>query len=153
MKIMVRLTLALQLSLGATDLGAGGATAEEVKAKLELEELEKRWLAAANDADALKVILAEDFVLVSPEGLVGKEQWIAQVKQHRATALNESRRFDDLRIRIYGGVAVVNGTIVGTNLSHSTTDKTAFTDVFTYRDRRWQAVNSQQTAMSLPASK
>ena len=150
---MVRLTLALQLTLAATRPSAGAATPEEVKAKLELEELEKRWLAAANDAEALKVILAEDFVLVSPAGLIGKEQRIAQVKQHRAAARNESRRFDDLRIRIYGGVAVVNGTMVGTDLSHSTTDKTAFTDVFTYRDERWQAVNSQQTTMRLPASK
>jgi ketosteroid isomerase-like protein len=150
---MVPLTLVLQLSLAATRLSAAGVAPEEVKAKLELEELEKRWLAAANDAEALKVILAEDFVLVSPEGPIGKEQWITQVKQHRAAARNESRRFDDLRVRIYGEVAVVNGTIVGTNLSRNTTDKMAFTDVFTYRDGRWQAVNSQQTAMNLPASK
>ena len=147
--VMVRTTLALQLGLAAIRLTAQEVTPAETKAKLEVEELEKRWLAAANDVEALKVILAEDFVLVSPTGLVGKEQWIARIQQHRAAASNESRRFDDLRIRVYGPTAIVNGTMVEASITHNSMHKSAFTDVLVYRDSRWQVVNSQQTAMSL----
>src|SRR4051812_46787825 len=150
---MMRLTLGLQLSLVLLRFAAQGATPAETKAKLAVEELEKRWLAAANNIEALKVILAEDFVFISPAGPVGKEQWIARVKEHPATESNKSRRFDDLHIRVYGEIAIVNGTIVGTSLLRDSAYKAAFTDVFIYRDNRWQVVNSQQTAMSLPAPK
>ena len=150
---MVQLMLSLQLSLALLRFAVQGATPAETKAKLAVEELEKRWLAAANNIEALQVILAEDFLFVSPAGPVGKEQWIARVKERPATDSNESLRFDDLHIRVYGEVAVVNGTIVGTALRHNSTSKAAFTDIFIYRDGRWQVINSQQTAMSLPVPK
>ena len=151
--MMARFLFAWQLGLAVMRLHAQDTAPTEVKAKLEVEELEKRWLAAANDVEALKVILAEDFVFIAPTGPVGKEQWLARMKQHPTTDSNESRKFDDLRIRVYGEVAVVNGTVVRTNLTQNSTYKEAFTDIFIYRDGRWQVVNSQLTPMSLPAIK
>ena len=149
----MRLLFAWQLGLAVARLSGQETTPTEVKAKLEVEELEKRWLAAANDAGALKVILAKDFVFVSATGPIGKEQWIARIRQHPAMDFNEARQFSDLHIRVYGEAAIVNGTIVRTNLTHSSTYKEAFTDVFVYRDSRWQVVNSQQTLMNSPEGK
>ena len=99
------------------------------------------------------MILAEDVVFVSPAGPVGKEQWIARAKQRPAPDANETRRFDDLRIRVYGEVAIVNGAVVRTDLTHGSAIKEAFTDVFVRHDGRWQAVNSQQTPRNSAAAK
>ncbi len=49
-----------------------------------------------------------------------------------------------MRVRIYGDVGIVNGTVV------SGTQRTAFTDVFAFRDGRWQAVNAQENAIGGP---
>jgi hypothetical protein len=47
----------------------------------------------------------------------------------------------------YGDVGIVNGLVVRTNKDGNTVDKTVFTDVFVYRDGRWQAINAQENAI------
>lgn len=54
------------------------------------------------------------------------------------------RRLEHMRVRIYGDVGIVNGTVV------SDTQRTVFTDVFAFRDGRWQAVNAQENAIGVP---
>jgi hypothetical protein len=139
----------LLLCLFTASLMAQEALPSETKAKLEIEELEKRWLASEDNPEVLQIILAQDCVVVSPAGITGKEERIAQAKEHAAAAQNETRRFNDLRIRVYGGVAIVNGTIAATDARTNATHKWLFTDVFTYRDRRWQVINTQRTVAAL----
>ena len=47
-------------------------------------------------------------------------------------------------MRIYGTAGIVNGMVVATDKSGIVVKKTIFTDVFAYRDGRWQAVNAQE---------
>jgi len=50
-----------------------------------------------------------------------------------------------MHVRVYGNVGIVNGVVVETG---AVRQETLFTDVFAYRDGKWQAVNAQE----LPAA-
>jgi hypothetical protein len=58
-----------------------------------------------------------------------------------------------MRVRIYGDVGIVNGLVVTTDDKDHEVDRTVFTDVFGWRDGRWQAVNAQENAVRKPALK
>ena len=50
--------------------------------------------------------------------------------------------------RIYGDVGIVNGVVVRTTSDGAAPRRTLFTDVFVYREGRWQAVNSQENEVA-----
>jgi len=112
--------------------------AATLTARAALIQIENEWL-HARDAATLERILAPDFVHVLPSGdFITKEQHIAWFKQHGS---NPDARFKDMRVRIYGSVAVVTGTVIAKER------ETVFTDVFVQRDGRWQAVNAQENVV------
>ena len=115
-----------------------------------LEALEQRWLGVEDDPSALESILADDFIHVLPMGFVTKREQIDYMRAHPAPKDATTRRFDDLRVRVYGIAGVVTGIVVAT-APDGKTDRTAFTDVFAFRDGRWQAVNAQELPLGAPA--
>jgi len=115
-----------------------------------VEALERRWLTAENDPAALETILADDFIHVLPMGFVTKREQIDFLRAHPAPHDGTTRRFDDLRVRVYGTAALANGIVVAAS-PDGKVQKTIFTDVFAYRSGRWQAVNAQELPMSAPA--
>jgi ketosteroid isomerase-like protein len=115
-------------------------------------ELEQSWLAAENDPAALGSILADDFVHVLPFGFVRKAEQIEFLRSHPgARSERETRRFGDLRVRVYGDTAIANGIVLATG-TDGKVRKTIFTDVFVYRRGAWQAVNAQELVMADAAS-
>lgn len=62
-----------------------------------------------------------------------------------------TKYFEDLQVRVYGDVGIVNGSVVATNKNGDIAAETVFTDVFVYRDGRWQAINAQENAVQLSA--
>ncbi len=118
-------------------------------ARRQVEALEQRWLASENDSAALDDILADDFLHVVPQGIISKKEQLAFVRAHPAPKDGSTRRFEELRVRVFGTVAVATG-IVDATTSDRKTRKTAFTDVFAYRDGRWRAVNAQETPLPRP---
>jgi Domain of unknown function (DUF4440) len=111
-----------------------------------VEALERHWLAVEHDPAALDDILADDFVHVLPQGIVTKAEQLAFMRAHPAPPDGATRRFDDLRVRVYGTAAVATGIVVAT-MPDGRTQRTAFTDVFAYRGGRWRAVNAQETPL------
>lgn len=110
--------------------------------KEQVLDVERQWLRSISDPAVLQRILAEDFVHVLPSGVIDKRDQIQFAKTHpRSTS--ESRRFEELEVRIYGTVGIVNGTVVTTQNANSR--RTLFTDVFVKRSGRWVAVNAQET--------
>lgn len=105
-----------------------------------LAALEQKWLSAVDDPVELDSILASDFVHVLPQGLITKQEQIDFVRRHPAPAT--TRRFEDLKVRIYGHVGIVNGVVVATSAKR--TQRTLFTDVFVKRADKWEAVNAQE---------
>jgi hypothetical protein len=53
-------------------------------------------------------------------------------------------RFDKLKVRVYGSTAIANGIVEASDSPEDKLRKTIFTDVFVYRDNRWQTVNAQE---------
>ena len=109
--------------------------------------LENEWLKNEHNAAELEHILAADFLHPVVTGdVLTKAQHIKFSSAH-ASAPDVTKRFGDLRVRIYGNVGIVNGLVVTTNKDENTVGKTVFTDVFVYRDGHWQAVNAQENAV------
>jgi Domain of unknown function (DUF4440) len=137
------ITIALAFVLcGLLALGYSRATGAENR-QAGPEKLEQHWLESEADPDALQSILADDFVHVLPFGFVSKDQQIGYIRSHPAPERGTSKHFQDLRIRLYGNTGIANGIVVATNAGGKV-QKTIFTDVFVYRNGKWQAVNAQE---------
>jgi len=106
-----------------------------------LIRLENHWLSAEHDTDALESILAGDFVHVLPDGFISKDEQISYWRKNPTPS--RPRHFGEMRVRIYGDVGIVNGTVVYDS-PDANSRKTAFTDVFVRRNNQWQAVNAQE---------
>jgi hypothetical protein len=115
----------------------------ESKADDAVVQIENRWLSAEDDPDALKSILADDFVHVLSTGFITKDEQIRYLRAHPIQK-RESKHFEALRVRVYGTAAVANGIVVASS-GDGKIRKTIFADVFAYRNEKWQAVNAQET--------
>jgi hypothetical protein len=138
---LAAVAVALLLSCASVDRSAARERA--------LRDLENHWLQVENDPDALESILADDFVHVLPVGFVTKAEQLRFMRQHPPPTVAESRRFEDLRVRLFGDTGVVHGIVVATAKSGAVR-KTIFTDIFAYRNGRWQAVSAQE--LPLPSA-
>jgi len=109
--------------------------------------LENDWLKNEHNAAELERILAADFLHPVVTGdVLNKAQHIKFSSIH-LSAPDLTQHFEGLQVRVYGDVGIVNGLVVTTNKDGNTADKTVFTDVFVYRDGRWQAINAQENAV------
>lgn len=114
------------------------------QAKQQLLKREDQWLQGLQNAQVQEQILAEDFVHVLPSGLITKKDQLDFLRSRKQPADNLSRHFEDLRVRVYGTAGIVNGMVVAIDKSGAVVKRSVFTDVFAYRDGRWQAVNAQE---------
>lgn len=115
--------------------------------------VEQTWLENEGDPAALARILADDFVHPVPTGdLLTKAEHIRWSAAHPPPA-GSRRRFEGLKVRVFGDVGIVNGNVVASDGTGGVERRTVFTDVFVLRQGRWQAVNGQENAVpaELPA--
>ena len=109
--------------------------------------LENDWLKNEHNAAELEHILGTDFLHPVVTGDVLTKAQHIQFSSTHFPAPDLTKHFEDLQVRVYGDVAIVNGSVVATNKNGDITAKTVFTDVFVYRDGRWQAINAQENAV------
>ena len=110
--------------------------------------LENEWLANLHNPAVLEKILASDFLHPLPTGdFVSKAQHIQFSATHLPTP-NRKQRFDQMQVRVYGDVGIVNGIVLTTDEQSHEAERTIFTDVFVRRNGRWKAVNAQENAVS-----
>ena len=77
--------------------------------------LENEWLANLHNPAVLEKILASDFVHPLPTGdFVTKAQHIQFSSTHLPPP-NRRQRFDQMQVRVYGDVGVVNGIVLTTD--------------------------------------
>ena len=113
-----------------------------------LVAIENEWLKNEHSAAELERILASDFLHPVVTGdVLTKAQHIEYSSKHPPPT-DRISHFEDLQVRVYGNVGIVNGLVVTTNKEGNTVTKSVFTDVFVYRDGRWQAVNAQENAVT-----
>ena len=128
--------------LGGTVVVAAASSAEE-----SVRNLEHQWLQNEGNAAVLDSILANDFIHVLPFGFVSKQEQLEFVRKHPRSG-RETRRFEELRVRVYGNTAIANGIVDATEAGTAQAKRTMFTDVFVLRQGRWQAVNAQELPLS-----
>ena len=107
----------------------------------EVLRLERETMDAIRDknAKALEPILSNDFVYRSPEGEVGRADFLKNITALPGRILKVEGK--DLRVRLFGETAVLTGvqlTVLRTDDGKELESLVAFTDIFVRRDRRWR---------------
>lgn len=101
-------------------------------------QIEHTWVQAAehHDVVAFGCILADEFEEADFDGsVISRPTMLAGA----AKPSDNHSELVDMHARIYGNVGVVRG--IGVNSKNGRpAGKTRFTDVFVYRDGRWQCV-------------
>ena len=125
--------------------GPTGGDAETLMA------LERTWASAVmtHDAAPLEGFLADDFTQTSETGEVrGREETIARAAS--SAAVFSSGGLEDMRVRLYGDVAVVTGRFAaeGRSGDEPFTVNVRWTDTFVRRDGRWLCVASQSSSVT-----
>jgi hypothetical protein len=143
MKIVLRVAPVLVLLVSFVRFASAAKPRDPTKDRGAIIAIEQEWL-HAHDAATLDRILASDFVHVIPvDHFLTKQEHIEWVVKHPEPK-NRHTKFNKLNVRLYGDVGIANGSVIATDDSGKELDRTMFTDVFVFRDGRWQAVNAQE---------
>ena|ERR1700730_5635063 len=119
--------------------------------KEELLKWEKEFEKAvvANDADAIGKFLADDWVVVDPNGeIIDKARFLDVIKSRTLT--HELMESEEMNVRAYGDSAVVTAlmTTKGKFAGQEFTTRERATNVFVKQSGRWQCVFSQLTKLN-----
>ena len=114
----------------------------------ELLKLENDFARAItnNDADAVAGFLADDWIIVDPDGgLTDKARFLGVIKSGALS--HELMESADWRVRLYGNTAVVTGltTTKGKFMGQDFSSCERATDIFVKQNGRWQCVFTQLT--------
>ena len=99
-----------------------------------------------NDPEAIGRFLAEDWIIIEPDGgIIDRARFLEVIKSGALT--HELMESDDINIRVYGNTAIVTGltTSKGKFMEQVFTTRERATDVFVNENGRWQCVFSQLT--------
>ncbi len=121
------------------------------KAEQEVLKVNKEYDEAIvrQDAAFYDRILADDYVYTNSDGkLVDKAQEMARVKS--GDTKFESGQSDDVKVRVYGNMAVVTGrfTAKGQSKGKEFNETERYTTVYLKRQGRWQIVADQTTRIA-----
>ena len=110
-----------------------------------LVQIEKAWVKAdeQHDVPTLGCILADEFEEAGFDGsLIDRAAMLASA----ANSGNSNVHFElsDVHAHIYGDTAYVRGVGIGSDNGRPTM-KSRFTDIFVYRDGRWQCVAGHES--------
>ena len=147
LKVISRVALiSMLLAIGSSH--AGGLTSAwqrtAAQDRAALIELENTWLQGEHDRAILERVLASDFVHPVVTGdFLTKAQHI-YYSSKRVPPANLKQSFDQMNVRLYGDVGIVNGLVITSDQNGKQLDRSIFTDVFVYREGRWQAINAQE---------
>jgi len=143
---LLALPLALTLSAPAADCPKNQPQHQE-KTEATLIELEQNWAAALSRKDAATVagLLADEFEDVDVDGsLHTRSQTLEHIPQ-RKPGVNH---LSELRAHVDGNSGFTRGLATLVDASGKVVARVRFTDVFTYRDGRWQAIAGQESLLS-----
>jgi hypothetical protein len=114
--------------------------------------VEQQWAHALDqhDSSVIACILADEFQDADVDGnLHSRNEALARVPQPRRGA-NQLSQLDP---HTFGDVAYVRGLNTVVDPGGQPLAQVRFTDIFTYRDHRWQAIAGQETLVKALAAK
>jgi len=138
------LVLFLSLSLGAF---AADCPKDQPKTEAALINLENTWADALSrkDADAVACLLADEFEDADVDGsLKTRAETLAHIPQ-RKPGIN---RLSEMRAHVEGDFGFTRGLAELVDASGKVIARVRFTDVWTYRDGRWQALAGHESLLS-----
>jgi ketosteroid isomerase-like protein len=124
---------------------AAACPKNQAKTEAALEELEQAWAAALgrHDASTVACMLADEFEEADVDGALHTR---AEVLEHIPERKPGSNRLTELRAHVDGNFGYVRGlNEVGDPTGRIIRARVRFTDVFTYRDGRWQAILAHES--------
>jgi hypothetical protein len=137
--------LAALLTLVASAMGAD-CPKDQPKTEAALVELENNWAAALSrkDADTVACMVADEFEEATADGSLRSRRKMLESIPRRKPAANQ---LSEMSARIEGNSAYARGLNTVIDTSGKVVARVRFTDVFTYRDGRWQAIAGQETLL------
>jgi ketosteroid isomerase-like protein len=147
-KILTLLAVLLALALSA--LGAGcpkNRPQHQPKTEAALIELEQNWAAALSrkDADTVACMVADEFEEVDVDGSLHTG---SQMLEHIPQRKPGTNRLSEMHAHVEGNSGFTRGLATLVDASGKVLARVRFTDVFTYRDGRWQALTGHETLLS-----
>ena len=141
-------TLTLLASLLALPLHALAADCPKNQPKTEaaLLELEQNWAQALDRRDSATVacMVADEFEDAGVDGsLHTRSQMLARIPQRKPG----SNHLTEMRAHIEGNFGYVRGLNEILDPEGKVVARVRFTDIFSYRDGRWQALAGQETLL------
>ncbi len=142
---------------GETEVDTSGRqTSAANHSEEEVMQFERQWLDAlrSQDSQTLEHMLAEDWMDHSAGGrVVTRKDFFSAGRTPPSSETSPrtvlAQHFENTRVRFYGDVAIATGAVVTeyapVKSAENPTRTVIFTDVLAWRDRRWQAVSSQET--------
>jgi ketosteroid isomerase-like protein len=142
-KILTLLVMPLALAWSA--FGAD-CPKNEPKTEATLVQVEQNWAAALsrNDAFAVACMLADEFEDADVDGSLHTR---SQTLEHIPTRKPGTNHLSELRAHVEGNSGFTRGLATLVDASGKVLARVRFTDVFTYRDGRWQALAGQESLL------
>jgi ketosteroid isomerase-like protein len=129
-----------------SSLAHAACPSDQAKDGTALVQTEQSWARAldANDVPTLACILAPDFEEADATGNLWDR---SHMLERAAKPDNAHYELSELHPHVYGDFGYIRGLGVAVKDEGRVTVKTRFTDIFVYRDGRWQCVAGQESAM------
>ena len=111
-----------------------------------LVQAEHAWAGALEqrDAAALGCILAEEFEDTDPQGNVSdRATTLAKAGVHRPV----HHELQELSAHVYGDFGYIRGLATALDAQGKIVARVRFTDIYVYRDGRWQAVAAHESML------
>jgi hypothetical protein len=137
---------ALSLCLMSAQARAASCPSGQAKDEAALVQMEHSWAQALekHDVAALDCILASDFEEVAQDGQLFDRSHMLNRARSEAQVHYE---LSEMHGRVYGDAGFVRGIGAAIGADGKVKGRTRFTDIFVYRDGRWQCVAGQEAVM------
>ena len=137
--------LAILLALASCAL-AVDCPKNQPKTEAVLIELEQNWAAALSrkDADTVACMVAGEFEDADVHGSLHTRSQTLEHIPNRKPGVNH---LSEMRAHVEGNSGFTRGLATLVDASGKVIARVRFTDVFTYRDGRWQALAGQETLL------
>ena len=137
--------LAILLALASSALAAD-CPKNQPKTEAVLIELEQNWAAALSrkDADSVACMVADEFEDADVDGSLHTRSQTLEHIPNRKPGVNH---LSEMHAHVEGNSGFTRGLATLVDASGKVIARVRFTDVFTYRDGRWQALAGQETLL------
>ena len=144
-KLLAMELLAIPLALAVSAIAAD-CPKDQPKTDAALVQAEENWAAALNrkDSDAVACLLADEFEDADVDGSLHNRGETLEKIRNKKPGTNE---LSEMRGHVDGNLGYTRGLATLTDPSGKVVARVRFTDVFTYRDGRWQALAGHESLL------